>query len=213
MSTWTSDPWRDLATEELLRERECRQWDLADVDARAERWQFAPESRAYLVMTIRDINGELSRRKSLAGRRNAPGWPPSPEDNRRELEEIKRRVTLERLLTGETGVRLEQRGRQLWCCCPLPGHDEQTPSFHLDPEHDVWHCFGCGRGGSVFELARHLWSEPLFSRVVERLRALAGIERPTPPTPLPSGPNVVQINGDATALRIRRPQRRAYARG
>lgn len=213
MGAWLTSPWRDLTTDDLLRERECRQWDLADVDAHADRWAFAPESREFLVASLRDLNGEISRRKELVGSRNAPVWPAQPLDRRDELERIKQLVPLERLLQAECNVQFQQRGRKLWCCCPLPGHDEQTPSFNFDPDQDVFYCFGCHRGGDVFELARHLWGESLFHVVADRLRNIAGIERPRPPAPQPSGPNVVQMNGDAAALRIRRPQRRAFARG
>jgi hypothetical protein len=39
-------------------------------------------------------------------------------------------------------------------CCPLPGHDDSTPSCHIyDDAEAGWHCFGCGRGGTVYTLA------------------------------------------------------------
>ena len=34
------------------------------------------------------------------------------------------------------------------CKCPL--HHEKTPSFHLDDNKGLYHCFGCGEGGDVF---------------------------------------------------------------
>ena len=43
---------------------------------------------------------------------------------------------------------VKQRGRDFWCCCPL--HNEKTPSLKIDPELQLWHCFGCGEGGDVF---------------------------------------------------------------
>jgi hypothetical protein len=49
-------------------------------------------------------------------------------------------------------------------CCPLPGHDDSTPSCHVyDDAEDGWHCFGCGRGGTVYTLAALLadYSLPL----------------------------------------------------
>ena len=45
-------------------------------------------------------------------------------------------------------VVLRQKGRLFWGCCPF--HDEKTPSFKIDPDTQLWHCFGCGRGGDVF---------------------------------------------------------------
>ena len=39
----------------------------------------------------------------------------------------------------------------------LPDHEDQTPSFTVNPEKNVWFCHGCLRGGDVIELARHAW--------------------------------------------------------
>ena len=45
-------------------------------------------------------------------------------------------------------VELKPRGHEFWDCCPF--HGEKTPSFHIIPATQVWHCFGCGEGGDVF---------------------------------------------------------------
>ena len=45
-------------------------------------------------------------------------------------------------------VTLKQKGRLFWGCCPF--HNEKTPSFKVDPAMQLWHCFGCGKGGDVF---------------------------------------------------------------
>ena len=50
-------------------------------------------------------------------------------------------------LVQET-VELKPRGSEFWGCCPF--HGEKTPSFHIIPSTQVWHCFGCGEGGDVF---------------------------------------------------------------
>jgi hypothetical protein len=41
--------------------------------------------------------------------------------------------------------------------CPLPDHEDQTPSFVLYPETESFFCFGCLHGGDVVELARLAW--------------------------------------------------------
>ena len=41
--------------------------------------------------------------------------------------------------------------------CPLPDHDDRTPSCRVWPDPGAgWHCFGCGRGGTVIDLAAYL---------------------------------------------------------
>jgi CHC2 zinc finger len=52
-----------------------------------------------------------------------------------------------------TGQRV---GRNRKISCPL--HDDRTPSLHVydDPERG-WYCFGCGRGGSIYDLAAALY--------------------------------------------------------
>lgn len=48
--------------------------------------------------------------------------------------------------------------KDLWVynkdCCPL--HDESSPSFFYVEDKNMFHCFGCGKGGSVVELHFHL---------------------------------------------------------
>ncbi|UCE23282.1 MAG: DNA primase [Candidatus Zixiibacteriota bacterium] len=63
-------------------------------------------------------------------------------------------------------IRLKKRGRNFLSLCPF--HTEKTASFSVSPEKQIYHCFGCGKGGNVFtflmehekmsfiEAARHL---------------------------------------------------------
>lgn len=51
-------------------------------------------------------------------------------------------------LVSET-VPLKQRGGEFWGCCPF--HQEKSPSFKINPSTGLWHCFGCGKGGDVFD--------------------------------------------------------------
>jgi len=51
-------------------------------------------------------------------------------------------------------IPLKRSGRNLKACCPF--HQEKTPSFMVQPEKQMFHCFGCGAGGDVFSfLMRH----------------------------------------------------------
>lgn len=45
-------------------------------------------------------------------------------------------------------VLLKPQGKGFVGLCPF--HTEKTPSFHVNPEKQLYHCFGCGAGGNVF---------------------------------------------------------------
>ncbi|GIN20019.1 MAG TPA: DNA primase [Bacillus bacterium] len=45
-------------------------------------------------------------------------------------------------------VQLKKQGRNYFGLCPF--HNENTPSFSVAPEKQIFHCFGCGAGGNVF---------------------------------------------------------------
>src|SRR5690606_31795369 len=44
-------------------------------------------------------------------------------------------------------VSLTKRGRNHFGLCPF--HEEKTPSFSVNQEKQMFHCFGCGKGGNV----------------------------------------------------------------
>jgi|SRR5215207_874213 len=58
-------------------------------------------------------------------------------------------------LTGPCG--LKRRGTQWVGHCPLPDHEDRTPSFVVYTETNSFFCFGCVRGGDVVDLARYAW--------------------------------------------------------
>ena len=50
-------------------------------------------------------------------------------------------------VVSDYGVKLQLRGHTAKGCCPF--HQEDTPSFHVDTAKNLYHCFGCGKGGNV----------------------------------------------------------------
>jgi hypothetical protein len=53
---------------------------------------------------------------------------------------------------------LRKVGERWVARCPLPGHEDRTPSFTVYPESNSWFCFGaCLRGGDVVDLAAAAW--------------------------------------------------------
>ena len=51
-------------------------------------------------------------------------------------------------------VSLKKKGANWMACCPF--HQEKTPSFSVNPSKDIYYCFGCGKGGSVFSFVMEI---------------------------------------------------------
>ncbi len=89
-----------------------------------------------------------------------------------EDKERVRQATDFQALVSETVV-LRQRGHDFWGCCPF--HQEKNPSFHINPSTGLWNCFGCHKGGDVFDYVMN--REHLdFLDAVRYLADRAGIE-------------------------------------
>jgi DNA primase len=68
---------------------------------------------------------------------------------------------------------LKRNGAQMMGLCPF--HDERSPSFSVDPQDKLYHCFGCGVAGDVFGFVME--KEGLgFSEAVEALADRYGVE-------------------------------------
>jgi DNA primase len=62
------------------------------------------------------------------------------------VQEIKDRLDLVDLISEH--LRLQKAGRDLKGLCPF--HQEKTPSLYVSPEKQLWHCYGCQKGGDHF---------------------------------------------------------------
>ena len=51
-------------------------------------------------------------------------------------------------------VALQQKGSNLFGLCPF--HNEKTPSFSVSPSKQIFHCFGCKKGGDVITFVKEI---------------------------------------------------------
>jgi DNA primase catalytic core len=65
-----------------------------------------------------------------------------------EVERLKAEVSVQRLAEAR-GIKLERRGADLIGLCPF--HEDHNPSLIITPAKNLWHCLGCGKGGSVID--------------------------------------------------------------
>ena len=69
-------------------------------------------------------------------------------------------------------VQLKRMGHVAKALCPF--HKEKTPSFHVNPARQAFHCFGCGVGGDVFKFVM-LYDHVDFPTALRMLASRAGI--------------------------------------
>lgn len=63
------------------------------------------------------------------------------------IEEVKARTDIVELIGAY--LPLKRAGGAFKACCPF--HKEKTPSFQVNPQRQIYHCFGCGKGGGVIQ--------------------------------------------------------------
>ena len=83
-------------------------------------------------------------------------------------------VPIVEIVQQYAGVELKRKGRELWGLCPF--HAEKTPSFAVNPEKNVWHCYACGIGGSAVDFAMNLFGLS-FVEACRRIEADFGLCR------------------------------------
>jgi DNA primase len=68
------------------------------------------------------------------------------------IDDLRRQADIVRVV--QDYVSLKKKGANWMACCPF--HQEKTPSFSVNPAKDIYYCFGCGKGGSVFSFVMEI---------------------------------------------------------
>ncbi|WP_201594634.1 DNA primase [Psychrobacter vallis] len=103
---------------------------------------------------------------------------------------------------------LKRAGNEYKGCCPF--HGEKSPSFYVNPQKNIYHCFGCSVGGNAISFLRD-YENLTFIEAVNELSKQTGIEvpkeeqqnvsyqrsapKPVAPPPLPS-PTIAHSNAN-----------------
>ena len=87
------------------------------------------------------------------------------------IEDIKNRLPVSEVVSQY--VKLTRKGDRHWGLCPF--HHEKTPSFTVLDSGGFYKCFGCGKGGSIFDFVMEM-EHVSFPEAVEILAKKAGIE-------------------------------------
>src|SRR5690625_4277638 len=69
-----------------------------------------------------------------------------------KIEEVRQANDIVDVVSGY--VQLKKQGRNHFGLCPF--HNENTPSFSVNEEKQIFHCFGCGKGGNVFSFVMEI---------------------------------------------------------
>ncbi|MBI3577016.1 DNA primase [Candidatus Gottesmanbacteria bacterium] len=88
-----------------------------------------------------------------------------------DVDEVKSRLNIVDVIGAR--VPLKKAGRHFKALCPF--HSEKTPSFIVSPERQTWHCFGCGKGGSVIDFVME-YEHVDFVEALETLAEKAGVK-------------------------------------
>lgn len=93
--------------------------------------------------------------------------------SREVLEQVRQAADIVAVVSDQ--VSLRKAGKDFVGLCPF--HGERTPSFYVSPEKGTFYCFGCRKGGSVFDFVmetQHL----SFAEAVEVLAKRFGVQLP-----------------------------------
>ena len=89
------------------------------------------------------------------------------------LDDLKRQADIVRVV--QDYVQLKKKGANWMACCPF--HKEKTPSFSVSPAKEIFYCFGCHKGGSVFNFVMEM-ERVSFPEAIKLVAEKSGVPLP-----------------------------------
>jgi len=115
-------------------------------------YAWCGRDRALFVEVLASLPAlPVPTERRLSGGR-ATRTPPATSPAHDDYADYKRTHPLERFVEELTGHAGKPCGHELVWRCMLPGHDDHTPSFYVNPAKGLYLCRGCGRGGDIITL-------------------------------------------------------------
>ncbi len=104
-----------------------------------------------------------------------------------KIDEIRNAIDIIEVVSNY--VRLKKRGKNYLGLCPF--HKEKTPSFTVSAEKQMYHCFGCGKGGNIFTFVMEM-DKISFIEAVRALASKAGIIIPEESEPVSKEESIIE---------------------
>ncbi len=89
------------------------------------------------------------------------------------IDDLKRQADIVRVV--QDYVQLKKKGANWMACCPF--HKEKTPSFSVSPAKEIFYCFGCHKGGSVFNFVMEM-ERVSFPEAIKLVAEKSGVPVP-----------------------------------